>query len=185
MPHAAGCPAPAPRQERKAALEEQYEATAADLERAQLEHEELHSRSALLEAVSATKDAAVGILSASAAGSGRPVALPPAAADGRWQEAAALPAPPQQQEAPQQVQQPPVKQEQLLDGGAAVGGSSSSGSGASTAPGGGSWSSYILSLSFRERVDLCTSIFRGTASAKQALVEKAGRRPDGFALDWE
>jgi hypothetical protein len=34
-------------------------------------------------------------------------------------------------------------------------------------------------------VDLCTSIFRGTASAKQALVDKAGRRPDGFALDIE
>lgn len=173
-----------PLQERKAALEEQYESAAADLERAKLEHDELEQRSKLLEAVQATKDTAVGILSAS---SGRPVPAPPGtAADGRWQQAAALPAPDGAQQA-QQVQQPAVKyeQQQQVDGQAAGVPRSSSGVSLGAAPGGGTWAPYLLSLSFRERVDLCTSIFRGTASAKQALVDKAGRRPDGFALDIE
>lgn len=170
-----------PPQERKAALEEQYESAAADLERAKLEHDELEQRSKLLEAVQATKDTAVGILSAS---SGRPVPAPPAAAaDGRWQQAAALPAP----DGAQQVQQPAVKheQQQQAEGQAAGVPRSSSGASLGAAPGGGTWAPYLLSLSFRDRVDLCTSIFRGTASAKQALVDKAGRRPDGFALDIE
>ena len=151
----------------------------ADLERAKLEHDELAQRSRLLEAVQATKDTAVGILSAS---SGRPLPAPPGGvADGRWQQAAALPAP----AGAQQVQQPAAQQQQQADGQAAGVPRSSSGASLGSPPGGGTWVSYILSLSFRERVDLCTSIFRGTASAKQALVEKAGRRPDGFALDIE
>lgn len=182
-PHPApASPLPWPPQERKAALEEQYEAAAADLERAKLEHDDLEQRSKLLEAVQATKDTAVGILSASA---GRPVPGAAGAADGRWQQAAALPAPPGvQQQQQQQVQQPPAQYGQQADSQAGVP-RSSSGASLGSPPGGGTWVSYILSLSFRERVDLCTSIFRGTASAKQALVEKAGRRPDGFALDIE